>query len=282
MNNIIHPSTVCFSYNQERDDQSELTVDNDIVHQKESTRGIKLGADPYFYHSLDRSRHPLPGNSHQHQQELYGMKLKIARQEEKLDMLSSKLSQCQVENEILQSENATLVNELASSSSSSPPTNRLQVINSVMRKSFKKYITDSRRRENKDKEIIKNLRCNIEVLQQQQQKKYNSKPPLRKSVGSGTGTATTSLETGLSGYYDNINTSLRSIPTINSSTIPEEEHDEWIIEGVDIVEAENEKAMLSQTFTKVSDCKRKGFQEMLLRIAETRGTRPNIVARRAA
>ena len=280
-NNIIHPSTVCFSYDQERDDHSELTVDNAIVHQKESTRGIKLGADPYFYHSLDRSRHPLPGNSHQ--QELYEMKLKIAIQEEKLDMLSSKLSQCQVENELLQSENATLVNELASSSSSSPA-NHLQVINSVMRKSFKKYITDSRRRENKDKEIIKNLRCNIEVLhhhhhhqqQQQQQQKYNSKPPLRKSVGSGTGTATTSLETGLSGYYDNINTSLRSIPTINSSTIPEEEHDEWIIEGVDIVEAENEKAMLSQTFPKLADWKRKaGF-------AETRGTRPNIVARRAA
>jgi len=103
-------SSVCFSLNQENDDPSErteLTViwpyyDDDLSQEDEF--GIHQGADPY----LDGS-HP----SQTEKQELLDLKLRIIRQQEKLDILSSKLSQCEAENEALKAEKAVLVDELA-------------------------------------------------------------------------------------------------------------------------------------------------------------------------
>lgn len=170
-----HPSSIPYSPKTDRDlDQSELTCslrDDEFLPQAEDF-GIKLAADPYFYYTLD-ARHPAKTD----RQELIELKLQIARQQEKLDALSLKLSQAEVENEALVAEKTALVEELASrGEDQSAPTDikiftkglgdedsdsavrelmdanarlvtenaRLQVVVGVMRKSFKHYIKDSR------------------------------------------------------------------------------------------------------------------------------------------
>lgn len=90
------------------------------------------------------------------------MKLHMINQEAKLELLASKLSQCQVKNEILQAENAQLVNELVDAKTSrntnqDPPEEsaeasdtletenmRLQVVTVIMRRSFQTYIKKNR------------------------------------------------------------------------------------------------------------------------------------------
>eukprot|EP00579_Thalassiosira_antarctica_P032643 CAMPEP_0201994860 /NCGR_PEP_ID=MMETSP0905-20130828/2553_1 /ASSEMBLY_ACC=CAM_ASM_000554 /TAXON_ID=420261 /ORGANISM="Thalassiosira antarctica, Strain CCMP982" /LENGTH=357 /DNA_ID=CAMNT_0048549905 /DNA_START=46 /DNA_END=1119 /DNA_ORIENTATION=+ len=118
------PSSVCFQINQENDDRSELTVTwpcyGDDLSQEDEFGvklaadpylvqvGVKLAANPYHYHTLDRSHSFKTEN-----QELLDLKLRIVRQQEKLDLLSSKLSQCEVENKAIKAEKAVLVDELA-------------------------------------------------------------------------------------------------------------------------------------------------------------------------
>eukprot|EP00579_Thalassiosira_antarctica_P031480 CAMPEP_0202032978 /NCGR_PEP_ID=MMETSP0905-20130828/65809_1 /ASSEMBLY_ACC=CAM_ASM_000554 /TAXON_ID=420261 /ORGANISM="Thalassiosira antarctica, Strain CCMP982" /LENGTH=388 /DNA_ID=CAMNT_0048596861 /DNA_START=68 /DNA_END=1234 /DNA_ORIENTATION=- len=99
-------SVICFSLlddlNREDDARSELTVPSygDDLSQEDDF-GIKLAADPYYYNALDLSHHSRAEN-----QEQLDLKLQIVRQQEKLDKLSSNLSQCEVENEALKAENA--------------------------------------------------------------------------------------------------------------------------------------------------------------------------------
>ena len=113
------PSWVCFSLddlNQENDDRSKLTgpyYGDDL--SQEDDFGAKLATDPFYYRTLDGSHHSRAENQGQ-----LDLKLKIARQQEKLDMLSSKLSQCEVENEALKAEKAVLVDELALSVQEQP------------------------------------------------------------------------------------------------------------------------------------------------------------------
>ena len=104
--NKYHPSSVCCLFDQDRknDDHSELTS----WSSQADNYGIKLSADPYFYYTLD-GRHP-PKTE---EQELIESKMQIARQQEKIDILSSKLSQCEVENEALKIERRVFVDELA-------------------------------------------------------------------------------------------------------------------------------------------------------------------------
>ncbi|KAL7528759.1 hypothetical protein ACHAWF_002688, partial [Thalassiosira exigua] len=181
--------------------------------------GIKLAADPYFYYTLD-NRHP-PKNK---EEEIVELKLQIAKQQKKLDALASQLGQCQEECEVLKAENAELVDKMAAShkhkkndegrpeerrrpiarrsscchagpehartlqdenAALADDNNRLRVVAEVMRKSFKSYIKESRRKSLVDKDSIQDLNA----LLRQTRKDKNS-------VGSSEErTAETALET---------------------------------------------------------------------------------------
>lgn len=101
---ITPPSSVCFTLTQEDDDNdndgSELTEDNDNHYHKHPTTSRRIE------------------------------KRELRELKEKLDILSSRLIQCETENEVLQAEKAVLVDEMALSqqqrqqSSSSQPTMR--------------------------------------------------------------------------------------------------------------------------------------------------------------
>jgi len=156
---------------------------NSIISQAD----FKLAADPYFYYTLD-TRH-----SKTAEQELIDLKLQVARQHEKIDMLSSKVSQYEVENAILKAEKTALVDELthirngeqqSSAYKANYLTNyhddkekegphkqrddtvaelmaeisRLQALSDVTRKSFQSYVKDSRRRRSTRKVKARNNR----------------------------------------------------------------------------------------------------------------------------
>ena len=136
------PSTICCSFDQEREDsfnRSELTLwpeperssdgdDNgennmdECVHELRPSADAddilkELAADPIFNKSpLDISERPVcpprasEGQSSQHTSEL---RLQIAQQQEQLDALTSKLNTCQVEHGALKAENNQLVDELS-------------------------------------------------------------------------------------------------------------------------------------------------------------------------
>lgn len=176
------PSYICIpSQNAQDDDCSQISLPRlDNKRPSQATDfGIKLAADPYFYYTLDRGTH-----TDDMQQELINLKLQIARQQEKIDLLSARLDQTMVENETLNAEKTSLANELSkksqeqqvhqqttrrwSSAEEVKPTNNAcqQVVAEVMRKSFQTYIKDSRRQSLADKQAIKRLEEENRALRQ--------------------------------------------------------------------------------------------------------------------
>lgn len=199
----IPPSSVSI-YGQEDDNGSELTgplySDDDLSLTDDF--GIKLAADTYYYHTLDGQHAPAA-----ERRELLELRMQIIRQQEKLDILSSKLSQSGDENEALRAEKKVLVNELhaiqeksistpsccfsntdndGESMLTSAPTNaklmadnsRLQVVTNVLRKSFQSHIKESRIKCDKDKKTIETLQREIELLKQRTSVPQDLKLPL--------------------------------------------------------------------------------------------------------
>ena len=111
---------------------------------------------------------------------------RIAKQQEKIDLLSSKLSKYQVENETLKAENATLIDELVSTTSKEKTAARisisskkvpldtkeklkneiatLQVLDKVTKKSFQTFIKDNQRSRRQDKQTITKLQQENDAL----------------------------------------------------------------------------------------------------------------------
>jgi hypothetical protein len=210
------PSSVCFSLDeidQADGDHSELTGSSYYGDYDDIDNNLLSGADRNeratdqrcYLHELDQ---PL-FHANEQDRELIKLKLQIARQQEHVDIIASKLSKCEVENEVLQSEKATLVDELARETHELPPTAprgggwlfsksssannlgsmqmlvdnnaklmmenaRVQVLVDIMRKSFQTYIKDSRRTSERDQQTIKALQQENELLQQQQQQQLYS------------------------------------------------------------------------------------------------------------
>mmetsp|Transcript_5310 Transcript_5310/g.9742 ORF Transcript_5310/g.9742 Transcript_5310/m.9742 type:complete len:411 (-) Transcript_5310:116-1348(-) len=185
------PLSICVSLddaNQE-DDGSELTGpcfdSEDLSH---NDLGGELTADPYYYPKLGGSQ--LGSSIHDKGQ--LAMKMQVARQQEKIDILLAKLSQYDVENKALKAEKAVLIDKLAlfshqdqeepiarrgswfSKASNSNggsmqllvDTNaklmkenaRKQVMVDVIQRSFQTFIKDSVKRSDKDELTIKALR----------------------------------------------------------------------------------------------------------------------------
>lgn len=195
--------SVCFSLNQEDNDSySKLSGQSSYAAhllQDDDNVGIELVAESYYqhHHALDSSNPSQTENN-----ELLELKLRILRQQERLDILASKLSQCEVENELLEAEKAVLVNELApyfkhdEQATANVESNcfsktiehvnvgslqlplgintklvadhaRLQMLTDIMRKSFQSHMTDSRRSSAEDKRIIESLRQENKLLRHQ-------------------------------------------------------------------------------------------------------------------
>ena len=89
------PNFISFSSKQQDDECSCLTQLSDNEYPGEDF-GIQISADPYFFHTLDK-RH----SQKTEKQELMELKIQVARQLEKIDLLESRLSQTIVENEEL-------------------------------------------------------------------------------------------------------------------------------------------------------------------------------------
>lgn len=186
--------TVCFSREDiHGDDHSELTglcddVDG-LSHEDDS--GIERAADPYYCHTSDGSFISRNGND-----ELAEIRMHLVRNQEKIDMLLSKLNQCEVHIEALKAERSALVNELAAPSVKVLPpeellskagddgvgggdsmrdtnaklmveNSRLQLAVDIMRKSFYSYIKDRRRISAEDQQAIGDLRQENKLLRKQ-------------------------------------------------------------------------------------------------------------------
>eukprot|EP00579_Thalassiosira_antarctica_P007423 CAMPEP_0201886386 /NCGR_PEP_ID=MMETSP0902-20130614/21923_1 /ASSEMBLY_ACC=CAM_ASM_000551 /TAXON_ID=420261 /ORGANISM="Thalassiosira antarctica, Strain CCMP982" /LENGTH=356 /DNA_ID=CAMNT_0048415947 /DNA_START=56 /DNA_END=1127 /DNA_ORIENTATION=- len=176
------PSFICFvspdNLLQCNDDHSELTepiFGNGISQTNDS--GVNLD----YGHGLDRK---IPSNIENHQ-EINILKLQIAKQQEKLNNLSSKLRQCQDENEALKKEKAVLVDALVDENQPGvdggkpmqflvnantkliADNARLQVVLDVMRKSFKKHIESIRKSDEKVRPASTILQRENELLRQQ-------------------------------------------------------------------------------------------------------------------
>ena len=118
--NDLPPSTIYCSFDQEdeHDDyQSEVTWGEDEYASQPDVFGIEL-----------------PGDRSSYKQQLIDLKYQIAKQRLMLDMLSSKLTQCQVENECLKAKNTQLSDDLASATTGEQPTpsksGRFSLVNS--------------------------------------------------------------------------------------------------------------------------------------------------------
>lgn len=175
------PSFICFvspdNLLQCNDDHSELTGP---IFGNGISQTIDSGVNPDYGHGLDRK---IPSTIENYQ-EITNLKLQIAKQQEKLNNLSSKLCQCQDENEALKKEKAVLVDALIENQ---PGTDgrkpmqflvnantkliadnaRLQVVLDVMRKSFKKHIDGIRKSDDKVRPVSTILQRENEPLRQQ-------------------------------------------------------------------------------------------------------------------
>ena len=162
---ISPPSSICFYSRQEKDigdDHSELTLDSgEYITSQVVPLDFKLSADPYFYYTMDeRNGNPTKDKD----QEIMQLKMQIARQQERIEELSSNLQNAECENELLKAENGQLVNELTlptmetNSISSKKNHSHQQVLFDVMRKSFKNYIKDHRQETRKDNNKSDNSR----------------------------------------------------------------------------------------------------------------------------
>lgn len=274
---------------QDRDDLSEITCplreDEDL--SKADDFGIKLAADPYFFYTLD-ARHPAKTDK----QELIELKLQVARQQEKLGELLSKLNQAQNENEVLKAENAVLLVELQLSSKSEDQSTtkseqgvasddgavqellgtnaklvtenaRLQVVNNILRKSFKNYITNNRQ----ESPVAKNK--HVKASQQEQAlQPSRSMLPRAKSFGDN-GTAVTSLESSETTQDHALHLSTRS----SVYSIPEG----WTIDGVgvDAETKDSRVAMREATLSgrNTTSAARARADELLVDFGETRRPR---------
>ena len=162
---ISPPSSICFYSRPEKDIgdvHSELTLDSgEYITSQVVPLDFKLSADPYFYYTMDeRNGNPTKDKD----QEIMQLKMQIARQQERIEELSSNLQNAECENELLKAENGQLVNELTlptmetNSISSKKNHSHQQVLFDVMRKSFKNYIKDHRQETRKDNNKSDNSR----------------------------------------------------------------------------------------------------------------------------
>jgi len=126
------------------------------------------------------------------------LKLQMVRQKQEIDLLSSRLRQCKVENEALHAENAVLVDKLVFSAQEPPnpelrwsskgrarsdsggsmqllidknaklmtDNNRLQVTAGVVHKSFQNFIKDSQRSKDEDRQTMQALQQENEQLKE--------------------------------------------------------------------------------------------------------------------
>eukprot|EP00585_Thalassiosira_rotula_P010378 CAMPEP_0196148886 /NCGR_PEP_ID=MMETSP0910-20130528/28629_1 /TAXON_ID=49265 /ORGANISM="Thalassiosira rotula, Strain GSO102" /LENGTH=360 /DNA_ID=CAMNT_0041411683 /DNA_START=53 /DNA_END=1135 /DNA_ORIENTATION=+ len=281
MTNEPYPSFVSFSLdddNHEIDDRSEMTGScySDDLLQHEDDFGINLTADPYYYHTLNGPHHTFP-QKHEHLE----LKLQIARQQEKLDILSSKLSQMEVENEALKSEKAGLVDELILAHQKQPisihelssgeananagpikllidvnanlmkENARLHAVADITRKSFQTHIKDSRISSDKKKKTIEMLQREVRVLRRAS--------CARKSALSER-TAKTSLRSSFTGSVIE-DLSVDSSPKKNFlEPGPEEEikfstsGDDWVIKREEIEAADYDSIRKRVTRRKSVDC----------------------------
>lgn len=133
-----------------------------------------------------------------YRQENLELKLQMVRQKQEIDLLSSRLRQCKVENEALHAENAVLVDKLVFSAQEPPnpelrwsskgrarsdsggsmqllidknaklmtDNNRLQVTAGVVHKSFQNFIKDSQRSKDEDRQTMQALQQENEQLKE--------------------------------------------------------------------------------------------------------------------
>jgi len=132
--NDMPPIPICVSYDdQENDDCSEVTwTSSDYETVVDCPMAVKRATDPNYHNKLDgthpsQTYHPRSSSlldricastdivslEEKQFQELVRLKLQVAQQKEMLDLLSSKLSQSQVENKALEVEKILLSDELA-------------------------------------------------------------------------------------------------------------------------------------------------------------------------
>ena len=176
------PSSICFyshllcpcSHPEKDigDDHSELTLalDRDeYITSQVVPLDFKLSADPYFNYTMDeRNNNPTKDKD----QEIMHLKMQIARQQERIEKLSSDLQDAHCENELLNAENAQLINELTLPTMETNPISSTknhshqQVLFDVMRKSFKNYIKDHRQETRKDNKANNLRQTNEDIYQQ--------------------------------------------------------------------------------------------------------------------
>jgi len=241
--------SVCSSLIQENDDRSELTVTGpcygDDLWSCYGDDLSQLAVDPYYYyyHTLDLDgSHP----SKTEKQELLDLKLQIARQQEKLDILSSKLSKCEVENEALKAEKAVLVDELALAHGATQEqpqliTRRRQFSKAGDSGGSMQLLIDTNSKLVMDNARLHGMVVNVQAIE----------TLLKLSLTDGT--AKTSLESSFSDEnqealtIDSSQHSFQDSMLTNSfHSIPEQElkfgtsGDDWIIEGEDIEVNDND------------------------------------------
>ena len=169
------PSSIYFYSHPEKDigdDHSELTLalDRDeYITSQVVPLDFKLSADPYFNYTMDeRNNNPTKDKD----QEIMHLKMQIARQQERIEKLSSDLQDAHCENELLNAENAQLINELTLPTMETNPISSTknhshqQVLFDVMRKSFKNYIKDHRQETRKDNKANNLRQTNEDIYQQ--------------------------------------------------------------------------------------------------------------------
>lgn len=253
-----HPFSIRFAPDgRDGDDHSELTGPRSFGDHWQDDDSLLGGmaADPYYYHNFGGIVPSSP-----EKRDMFDLKIQLARQQEKLESLSSKLRQCEVENESLEAEKAALVDELALAIEKQTPTKReerptfeseindnagpirllvdynaaltmenarLQAIVDVTRKSLKAHVQESRRRRDEDEKTIEALRLRRED--------ELPLPPCDgrsacKGLRHSERTAKTSLMSSIA--ESAVDDSLRSIPLREVDFDPS--GNGWIAEGEDI------------------------------------------------
>ena len=102
------------------------------------------------------------------------LKRQLATQQQKIKVLESNLQQCLLENEKLEAEKTSLIQEKtnhqlkidAKQAELTRENARLQVVSDIMRKSFKKSYEDARKKSESDKQTIKTLEQENKILQE--------------------------------------------------------------------------------------------------------------------
>ena len=262
-------SSVCFSSDsleQNSVDGSDLT--DSIRYQDEDLSttdefGVKLSADTYYY--LNNAIGGVKAQESE-RMELRELKLQILRQQEKIDALSTNLSECLDVIEVHEKEKAVMIDELdiaivmpkekqaklrgwfpkGSNSKGGgsmqmlidelgkimADNSRLQTLLDVMRKSFQSHVKEGRQSKDEDTQTIKAMQQEIDFL------KHQLSAPNKMLRGS-LSISKTSLDSSYTnfsvGNQDDLQlrSSLHSIPELDRQPFGIS-GDNWTIEGEDI------------------------------------------------